>query len=497
MKLLIDCSGSMQGDSIAQARSAAQAILRRLSPQDRVSLCRFGSKLDALTKGLVPATPTLLEQLGLRVAGMQADLRGTELAPALRAVIQQPVEEGQAADVLLVTDAETWDIDAVLNAVKGTRHRLFVVAVGATPVEPLVRRLAEQTGGACECVTPNESLEPAVLRMEKRIREPTYRLGDVRWPQAPVWAAPLPSAVFSGDTVHVIAGFAKEPQGTVTLAIQGDASDASGQPAFEQIGSLAVAVSDAEALPRIAAARRIDVLTEQESAELAECYQLVSRFTSLVLVSERGADKAQQLPVLKTIAQMSAAGWKGVGILSKSAAPAVAGRAYAAAAPSLDLRLRRSVALGEFRRPGSTAAPLPEPTQYVSSGAQPPDGGASWPELSPAKLLAYVLSELQAGKRGPQTWADLARMGMSAELLRTVQRQITQPIYREHVLVTQLETDLVQLLLAMLMQALLPAQYEKSAPAEWRARAGDRRLRSQRQTLRPLVEKVTLMQWGI
>jgi Ca-activated chloride channel family protein len=486
LKLLIDCSGSMQGDSIAQARRAAQAILRRLSAQDRVSLCRFGSKLDLLTRGLVPATPALLEQLCLRVAEMQANLGGTELPAALRSVIQQPLEEGQTADVLLMTDAETWDIDAVLNAVQDTRHRLFVVAVGATPVEPLVRRLAEQTGGACECVTPNEDLEAAVLRMAKRIRQPTYRLGDVRWPQPPAWVAPLPNAVFSGDTVHVIAGFATAPQGAVTLSIQGAASHTSSSAPAEQNTTLAAAVSDAEALPRIAAARRIAVLTEHEAAALAERYQLVSRFTSLVLVSERDADKAQQLPVLKTIAQMPAASWKGLGNLAGGLARA----ACAAGPPPVLGKLRQSAGLAE-----RAAAPLPELMRGVSPGAQPPDVGASRSARSPAELLAHVLSELRAGKPGPQSWADLARMGMPATLVRTVQKQTSQIIPLEQRALTQ-QRELVQLWLAMLMEALEPTQYEQAAPEEWRARAADRRLRSLRQVLRPLVEKVTPVQWG-
>jgi hypothetical protein len=214
-----------------------------------------------------------------------------------------------------------------------------------------------------------------------------------------------------------------------------------------------------------------------------------------VLISERDADKAQQLPVLKTVAQMPAAGWKGVGNLARGFAPAAAGLAYAAA-PSPDLRPRRSAKLAEFRGPQSAAAPLPELTQNATRSAQPPDSGASWPECSPAKLLTYVLSEMRAGKRGPQTWADLARMGMPAELLRAVQQQTSQSMPLKQGLLTQ-ETEFVQLWLAMLMQALVPAQYEKSAPEEWRARAADRHLRSLRQTLRPLVEKITLVQWGI
>ena len=470
LKLLIDCSGSMQGDSIAQARRAAQAILRRLGGQDRVSLTRFGSRLDPLTRGLVPATPALLEQLCLRVAGMQADLSGTELPAALQAVIQQPLEEGQTADVLLITDAQTWNVDAVLNAVKGTPHRLFVVAVGATPVESLVRRLAEQTGGACECVTPNEDLEVTVLRMARRIRQPTYRLSDVLWPQPPAWVAPLPNAVFSGDTVHVIAGFATAPQGAVTLSIQDATSHTSSPPAAEQNTMLATALSDAEALPRIAAARRIAVLTEHEAAALAERYQLVSRFTSLVLVAERDADNAQQLPVLKTIAQMPAAGWMGLGNLTRrsaAAAPVLAGSG--AGAPPVRARLQRTRGLAESRGP----------------------------DCSPAELLARVLSELQAGHRGPQSWSDLARMGMPAALLGMVQEYTNQTMPLEHRTLTQREITFVQLWLAMLMQVLEPMQYENAVPEEWRARAADRRLRNLRQALRPLVERVTPANWGI
>jgi Ca-activated chloride channel family protein len=491
LKLLIDCSGSMQGGSIAQARRAAQAILMRLGAQDRVSLSRFGSSFDPLTPGLVPATPVQLEQLCLRVSEMQANLGGTELPSALRGVVQQPLEEGLSADVLLVTDAQTWNIDAVLNAVKDTRHRLFVVAVGAAPVEPLVRRLAEETGGSYECVTPGEDLEPAVLRVEQRMRQPTYRLGDVSWPQTPVWVAPLPKVVFSGDTMHVIAGFDTPPKGAVTLSIKGAANHAS----FEQYTAFAAGVSDAETLPRIAAARRIAVLADNEAAELAERYQLASRLTSLVLVSERDADKAQQLPVLKSIAQMRAAGWMGMGNLAGHVAPRVMLQRSFAAAP-VRARLRFSDNSVESRRPESAAAPLPELVQHAARSAQPPEDGPGRSTHGPAELLAHVLSELQAGKPCPQSWIELARMGMPVELVKIVQEESRRAASLEQGALIHQERELVQLWLAMLMQALDPAQYEKTAPEEWRTRVGDRRLRRLRQTLRPLVEKVTPMHWG-
>jgi hypothetical protein len=41
--------------------------------------------------------------------------------------------------------------------------------------------------------------------MARRIREPVWTLREVRWPAGLQWTAPLPPALFSGDTVHLLA----------------------------------------------------------------------------------------------------------------------------------------------------------------------------------------------------------------------------------------------------------------------------------------------------
>jgi Ca-activated chloride channel family protein len=43
LKLLVDCSGSMGGDSIASARRALMGVMEGLSEGDEVSFTRFGS----------------------------------------------------------------------------------------------------------------------------------------------------------------------------------------------------------------------------------------------------------------------------------------------------------------------------------------------------------------------------------------------------------------------------------------------------------------------
>jgi predicted metal-dependent peptidase len=43
LAIVVDCSGSMQGDSIAQARQAVARILDALQPQDRLTMIAFGT----------------------------------------------------------------------------------------------------------------------------------------------------------------------------------------------------------------------------------------------------------------------------------------------------------------------------------------------------------------------------------------------------------------------------------------------------------------------
>lgn len=314
LKILLDCSGSMGGDSIAAAKRALLAILERLTSADRVSLTRFGSTVEHVTEGLEPADKHSLTPLTALVRRMNADLGGTEMAGALTAVLQQPVPQDQLADLILITDGEVYDVAGVVDLAARSHHRLFAIAIGAAPNEALARSLTDETGGACEFVAPSEDAEAAILRTFKRLRSKPRTLGSVQWPTQPDWTAPLPSAVFPGDTLHLLAGFTDEPRGSVAVTV----SDAAGQgtdihlPASNRL-------TDGDLLPRLAAARRIASLDEAAARDLAVKYQLATEFTSFVVVAERAdGAKATDLPATVAVPHMLAAGWGGSASVSPS-----------------------------------------------------------------------------------------------------------------------------------------------------------------------------------
>jgi Ca-activated chloride channel family protein len=92
---VLDCSGSMQGESIEQATRALELCLRSLSPGDTFNICRFGSTFEMMSsEPLVYSQPTL--SAALQYIDRRADLGGTEILPALQAIFETKPRTGTA-----------------------------------------------------------------------------------------------------------------------------------------------------------------------------------------------------------------------------------------------------------------------------------------------------------------------------------------------------------------------------------------------------------------
>lgn len=310
LKILIDCSGSMAGDSIHAARQALHQVLAELNPSDRFSYSRFGSGVEHAFDMLVPADDNHMRKASLSIDRTDADMGGTETEGALRSVFDLSHEDGEAdgMDVLLITDGEVWNSEGIIDAARRSGHRIFAVGVGSAPAETLLRQLAEETGGACELVAPNEDMEAAIVRMFRRIRLPRANNLTVDWHTTQKWTTTLPNALFDGETVHVFAGFEVIPQKPPILSY-GVGGSGNGQ-----VVAPVPSRSESEVLARLAASERLKLLPDARRLELSLQYQLVTRQTSLFLVHLRESeDKSYDLPHLQKIAHMQAAGWGGMG----------------------------------------------------------------------------------------------------------------------------------------------------------------------------------------
>lgn len=329
LKVLVDCSGSMGGDSIAAAKRSLHEVVQELTEQDWISYSRFGSDVKHELPGLQPCNATTIKQMTKLIDLTNADLGGTEMNNAListfelgmnkglKAIFTKSEKQSHNKDVLLITDGDIWHVEDVIKLAKKSGHRIFAIGVGSAPAESLLREVAEKSGGACELVSPNQDVADVILRMFRRMRSTRCTDVKVDWGQNPMWELILPSALYGGDTLHLCARLKSLPEFAPKLSWA-----ANGVPM--QAGASQLQSQTAELLPRLVASQQIVQLTSDKSAqkqalELALNHQLVTVQTNLILVHVREEDKkAEGLPELDNVSHMLAAGWGGVGSVNVS-----------------------------------------------------------------------------------------------------------------------------------------------------------------------------------
>ena len=308
IKILVDCSGSMAGDSIESAKRALHHVLSNLREDDRFSYSLFGSRVKHEFSSLKPVNQFNIGTASLLVSNTEANMGGTEIEDALLSTFKLKGTE-KKADVLLITDGEVWDTSNIIAAAKNSGHRIFAVGVGTSPAETLLRELAEMTGGACELVSPKEDIEKAIVRMFNRIHLPRAKEIEINWGtnETPEWTVGTNTAIFSGNTHHVFAGFKSIPNKPAYLSYQlGESSERIG------VGANSITHVQEGNLARLGASQRLSTLTEEKQLSLALEYQLITEQTNCILVHVRDAeDKSTDMPELQKIAQMQAAGWGG------------------------------------------------------------------------------------------------------------------------------------------------------------------------------------------
>ena len=348
---------------------------------------------------------------------------------ALQAVLSLATPAGQPTDVILITDGEIYNVAGVVHLAATSRHRLFAIAIGAAPNEALARSLAEDTGGACEFVAPTEDAETAILRTFARLRSQPRTLGRVQWPTPPEWTAPVPSAVFPGDTLHLLAGFSIEPKGSIGVTVE----DAAGQVTTIHL-PVATSLTHGDLVSRLAAARRIASLDEAAARDLAVNYQLATRYTSFVVVAERSdIEKANGLPLTIAVPHMLAAGWGG----------------------SASVRLSASASFGAIKKQSRSFS-----MHATSSDMDDDDAALDIPAFlrrsddvparvfSPSDRAALLQSLFEAYKRGeslPSSIAELSAAHPLTPKLVAALRKIVTDSGKD-------ESEIVKVLLALLLE---------------------------------------------
>ena len=206
---LLDCSGSMAGDSIHQAKAALEIFLKALREGMRFNLFRFGSTYEKLFPKSVPYNGQNLKEVVNRLKKVDADLGGTEVFGPLGEIYNQKVPDGCSREVILITDGQIGNESEIMELVKNGDggSRLFTVGIGYGPNEYFIRQLSRVTGGTSELIAPGERIEPKILRLFKRVMSERIEDLKINWEDGSLQAeqAPFTSQLFKGESVSIFA----------------------------------------------------------------------------------------------------------------------------------------------------------------------------------------------------------------------------------------------------------------------------------------------------
>ena len=297
--LVLDCSGSMQGEAIRGCRAALSAVVDRLTDSDRLHVIRFGSTVERLLRRPLRMTTALREAVQDLAGLVRADLGGTEMGRAIEAALVDLArvrEDGVLQAIVLVTDGAVYEKDIAHSREVAQKAgvRIFTVAVGTSTGVEVLEPLALATGGRLEQSTPGESIAEAVTRQLRRLRQFRPAPVALEWDEPPETLV-TPSEAYAGDAVTVAARFAGRPS-RVTVS----------SPALAEPLSLRFAYVEADPAHRAWLGLALYRAAPAKLREaLALRYGLLTPETSAVVVKVRAeGDKLDPLPQVEQVPQM-------------------------------------------------------------------------------------------------------------------------------------------------------------------------------------------------
>lgn len=302
---VLDTSGSMMGDKLAQAKQALQFCLQNLNAQDRFQIVRFSTEAERVFDSLQPVTRKTVARASDFLKRLKP-IGGTAIHEALQMAMQQKkAKQGDERPyhVVFLTDGiptiGKTDEASIINSLTGAGQstRVFSFGIGANVNTHLLDKIAERTRAVSQYVLPKEDLELKLSRFYKKIAEPilsnvavNITEGDIKISK--LYPRLLPD-LFNGDQLIIFGTYSGT--GAATLALRGAINGK------EKAFTRTVTFSDQfknRFIPAMWATRRVGWLLDEirkngenkelkdEITRLARQYGIVTPYTAYLILED-------------------------------------------------------------------------------------------------------------------------------------------------------------------------------------------------------------------
>jgi Ca-activated chloride channel family protein len=333
--IVLDRSGSMGGEPIAQARIAAANIVGRMSAKDHVNIILFDDGVDMLYDHPKALTDEVRAEVIAYIERVR-DEGGTDLARALESALAAQVDDARPDVVLFLTDGQS-DSQAALKAAAADEGdvRVYTIGVGSGVEKPLLSRLASEKRGRFTYIESPDALDAQMGNLYGQIAEPilvdvTIDVQGARMFRA--YPRTMPD-LYRDDELRVAARLRPDGKGDreATVIVRGMLEGK--RVEFQK--TIALGAQQNPWAGRVWAQARVEDLLEEialhgeteelttEVTELAVAYNFATPYTSFLAIPEDELTDtaADTLAAARARKQQILAAHKDAAALSRSAMP--------------------------------------------------------------------------------------------------------------------------------------------------------------------------------
>ncbi len=209
MIFVLDCSDSMRGQPLEQAKKAIRIALEKLSENDSFQLIQFSNTFQPFGPNPLPGTRENIKRVVSYLDRLE-EVGGEQMTEGLSAALNFPHDEERLRFVCLMTDGRIGNEADILREIKPKigAARIFSFGVGSSPNRFLLNRLALAGRGASAFLGYDDEPDVVMQNFLSYIRGAALTDVEIDWKVDPgnvdFYPSILPD-VFRGRSVHVLA----------------------------------------------------------------------------------------------------------------------------------------------------------------------------------------------------------------------------------------------------------------------------------------------------
>jgi Ca-activated chloride channel family protein len=179
---VLDCSGSMDGQPIAQAKAAIRAALTKMRPDDTFQIIKFSNDAQCMSDAPLAASPANIRK-ALAYLNQPYGGAGTMMMEGIRKALQPPADQSRLRFVCFLTDGFIGNESEILAAIHKDlgQSRIFSFGVGPSVNRYLLDHMAKLGHGAVAYLALNQKAEPVMDAFFDRISHPALTDITIDW----------------------------------------------------------------------------------------------------------------------------------------------------------------------------------------------------------------------------------------------------------------------------------------------------------------------------